>query len=132
MSDSIESWAKLPEKLALEQIKVTVNIRNFRTQKFTSSPPYSDAVHILRSTGGLYFQRWDVELFFFPRHQDYYGDDIFAAKSRRMIRKEILMHFIAYNCIRRLNCEAAKKMDLKFRVVSFKGSVQALRTGSHT
>jgi hypothetical protein len=43
------------------------------------------------------------------------------------LRKEILMHFIAYNCIRRLMCEAAKEMDLEARIVSFKGSVQALR-----
>ena len=55
------------------------------------------------------------------------GMDILRCKTPAMIRKEILMHFIAYNCIRRLMWEAAQEVDLKARVVSFKGSVQALR-----
>jgi hypothetical protein len=44
-----------------------------------------------------------------------------------MIRKEILMHFIAYNCVRRLMVEAAKEAEIGTRIVSFKGSLQALR-----
>ena len=55
------------------------------------------------------------------------GMDILRCQTPEMIRKEILMHLIAYNCIRRLMCEAAKTADIKVRVVSFKGSVQALR-----
>lgn len=55
------------------------------------------------------------------------GMDILRCQTPEMIRKEILMYFIAYNCIRRLMCEAAKEVHLKPRVVSFKGSVQALR-----
>jgi len=44
-----------------------------------------------------------------------------------MIRKEVLMHLIAYNCIRRLMAEAARAADVAVRLVSFKGSLQALR-----
>ena len=44
-----------------------------------------------------------------------------------MVRKEILMHLIAYNCIRRLMLEAAEKNNVTLRRISFKGSVQALR-----
>jgi hypothetical protein len=44
-----------------------------------------------------------------------------------MIRKEVLMHLITYNCIRRLMAEAAKEADLGVWVVSFKGSLQAPR-----
>lgn len=55
------------------------------------------------------------------------GMDILRCQTPEMIRKEILMHLIAYNCIRRLMCEAAKMADIEVRVVSFKGSVQALR-----
>jgi len=45
-----------------------------------------------------------------------------------MVRKEILMHFIAYNCDHRLMHEAAEEAEIEVRVVSFKGSLQA---GSH-
>ena len=38
------------------------------------------------------------------------------------------MNFIAYNCVRRLMYEAAEKADLAVRLVSFKGSLQAIRS----
>ncbi len=74
----------------------------------------------------LYFKRWDVELFF-RDIKITMGLDILRCQTPEMVRKEILMHFIAYNCIRRLMCEAAKEANIEVRVVSFKGSVQALR-----
>jgi hypothetical protein len=55
------------------------------------------------------------------------GMDVLRCQKPDMIRKEVLMHLIAYNCIRRLMSEAAKDADLAVRVVSFKGSLQALR-----
>jgi len=127
LSYSIESWAKLPEELLLRQIKVTVKYPGFRTQKFHIVTTLLDAVQYpAEELAGLYFKRWDVELFF-RDIKTTMGMDILRCQTPEMIRKEIRMHFIAYNCIRRLMCEAAKEMNLKVRVVSFKGSVQALR-----
>jgi hypothetical protein len=129
---SIDAWAKLPEELLLRQIKVTVKYAGFRTQKFHIVTTLLDAVQYpAEELAGLYFKRWDVELFF-RDIKTTMGMDILRCQTPEMIRKEILMHFIAYNCIRRLMCEAAKAVDLKVRVVSFKGSVQALRNwGPH-
>lgn len=127
LSYSIEAWAKLPEELILRQIKVTVKYPGFRTQIFYIVTTLLDAVQYpAEELAELYFKRWDVELFF-RDIKTTMGMDILRCKSPEMIRKEILMHFIAYNCIRRLMCEAVKEVDLKTRVVSFKGSVQALR-----
>lgn len=124
---SIEEWAQLPEELSLRQIKVTVKYPGFRTQKFYIVTTLLDAVQYpAEELAGLYFRRWDVELFF-RDIKTTMGMDILRCKTPEMVRKEILMHFIAYNCIRRLMCEAAKEVDIKVRVVSFKGSVQALR-----
>lgn len=64
----------------------------------------------------LYFQRWDVELFF-RDIKTTMGMDILRCKTPSLVRKEILMYFIAYNCIRRLMIEAIKR----------KGSIQAVR-----
>jgi hypothetical protein len=127
LSYSIDAWANLPEELILRQIKVTVKYPGFRTQKFYIVTTLLDAVQYpAEELAELYFKRWDVELFF-RDIKTTMGMDILRCKTPEMIRKEILMHFIAYNCIRRLMCEAAKEMDLTVRVVSFKGSVQALR-----
>jgi len=44
-----------------------------------------------------------------------------------MVRKEIVMHLIAYNCIRYLMVEAAAQIGKRVHRISFKGSVQTLR-----
>ena len=124
---SIDQWAKLPEKLILRQIKVIVKYPGFRTQKFYIITTLLDPVaYPKEELAELYFRRWDVELFF-RDIKITMGMDILRCKTPSMIRKEILLFFIAYNCIRRLMCEAAKAKDLNVRLVSFKGSMQALR-----
>jgi hypothetical protein len=53
--------------------------------------------------------------------------DILRCQSPNMVRKEILMHLIDYNCIRRLMMASIKGAGVAVRRVSFKGCVQALR-----
>lgn len=118
---------ELPEELELRQIKVEIQYSGFRKQNFYIVTTLLDAVQYPpEELAELYFQRWDVELFFRDLKTTM-NMDILRCQSPEMIRKEILMHFIAYNCIRRLMCEAAKTANTNVRFVSFKGSLQALR-----
>jgi len=55
------------------------------------------------------------------------GMDILRCKTPDMIRKEILMYLIAYNCIRCLIQDIADKQTTEPQKVSFKGCIQALR-----
>ena len=55
------------------------------------------------------------------------GMDIFRRKSPGMIRKEILMHFAVYNCLRLLMPNAADQADVPVRMISFKASIRTLR-----
>jgi len=126
-SYSQEGWEGLPETLLLRQIKVTVPQPGFRVASFYIVTTLLDAeVYPASEIADLYFQRWDVELFF-RDIKITMGMDILRCKTPEMVRKEILMHLIAYNCIRRLMLEAAEKRGVKPRRISFKGSVQALR-----
>jgi hypothetical protein len=112
----------------LRQIKVRVRFRGFRTQWFHIVTTLLDAtLYPAEELAELYFERWDVELFF-RDIKITMGLDVLRCLTPEMVRKEILMYFIAYNCVRRLMCEAAKKANIPSRVVSFKGSVQALRS----
>ncbi len=126
-SYSQEDWEGLPEMLLLRQIKVTVNQPGFRVDTFYIITTLLDAEEYPASgLADLYFQRWDVELFF-RDIKTTMGMDILRCKTPDMVRKEILMHLIAYNCIRCLMVEAAEEKDVRVRRISFKGSVQALR-----
>jgi len=65
-----------------------------------------------KDLAGLYLKRWDVELVF-RDIKTTMGMDVLRCKTPEMIRKEILMYFIAYNCIRRLMYEAAEEADIR-------------------
>ena len=126
-SYSQADWEALPETLLLRQIKISVNQPGFRTQGFYIITTLLDAkAYTADDLADLYFQRWDVELFF-RDIKTTMGMDILRCKTPDMVRKEIVMHLIAYNCIRYLMVEAAQQTGEQVRRISFKGSVQALR-----
>lgn len=126
-SYSLEEWEKLPKRLLLRQIKVIVNESGFRVTSFYIVTTLLDPeVYPASDIADLYFQRWDVELFF-RDIKTTMDMDVLRCKSADMVRKEIIMHLIAYNCIRGLMVESAEKKGVGVRRVSFKGSIQALR-----
>jgi len=126
-SYSQADWESLPESLLLRQIKVTVSQPGFRVSTFYIITTLLDAEdYPANDLADLYFQRWDVELFF-RDIKTTMGMDILRCKTPEMVHKEILMHLIAYNCIRCLMVEAAEGNDVRVRRISFKGCVQALR-----
>lgn len=127
LSYSKNEWLALPEKLVLRQIKVSVKEPGFRTRYFHIITTLTDTnTYSAEAISDLYFQRWDIELFF-RDIKTTMGMDILRCKSPSMIRKELLMHFIVYNCLRLLMLKAADKANLPVRRISFKASVQALR-----
>jgi len=100
LSYSREKWEQLPENLTLWQIKVTVDCPGFRTIGFHIVTILLDReAYSAEKLAGLYLKRWDVELFF-RDIKTTMGMDILRCKTPEMIRKELLMYFIAYNCIR--------------------------------
>ncbi len=122
-----EQWEALPKELTLRQIRVEIECPGFRKQSFYIVTTLLDATqYSAEDIAELYFKRWNVELSFRDLKTTM-GMDVLRCQSPEMIRKEILMHFIAYNCIRRLMYEAAEEADIDPRIVSFKGSLQALR-----
>jgi hypothetical protein len=126
-SYSKAEWEALPEKLVLRQIKVHVQEPGYRTQSFFIITTLTDAsLYSADDVAGLYFQRWDVELFF-RDIKTTLGMDILRCKSPSMVRKEILMHLIVYNCLRLLMLKAADQADVSVRMISFKASIQTLR-----
>jgi len=129
-SYSKDDWEGLPETLPLRQIKVFVNQTGFRVKAFYIVTTLLDAeLYPADEIAELYFERWDVELFF--RDIKITMDmDILRCKSPAMVRKEIMMHLIAYNCIQSLIVEAVMHTEHKVRRISFKASLQTVRLWS--
>ena len=130
LSYSREEWEDLPDRLVMRQIKVQVKEPGFRCKEFYIVTTLLDPEKYLRTDiTALYRKRWDVELFL-RDIKTTMKFDVLRCQSPEMIRKEILMCFITYNCIRRLMFEAASDSDedVEVRIISFKGSLQAIRS----
>jgi hypothetical protein len=122
-----EQWDQLPSQLRLRQIRVLIHHPGFRTQKFYLVTTLLDPDRYpANELAQLYYHRWEVELFF-RDIKTTMGMDTLRCKTPEMIHKEILMHLIAYNCVRHLMYEASRNSDKSVRQISFKGSIQALR-----
>ena len=129
-SYSKTDWKALPESLLLRQIKVSVNQAGFRVKAFYIVTTLLDAeLYPADEIAQLYFERWDVELFF-RDIKTTMDMDILRCKSPDMVRKEIMMHLIAYNCIQSLIVEAVAHTKHKVRRISFKASLQVIRQWS--
>ena len=126
LSYSLQEWEALPEKLLLRQVKVIVNQPGFRTKSFHIITTLLDAkAYLATELAEAYFRRWDVELFF-RDIKTTMDMDVLRCKTPEMVRKEIVMHLIVYNCIRTFISEAARE-EGKLRRISFKGALQAVR-----
>jgi len=126
-SYSKADWQALPDRLRLRQIKVSVDQPGFRTSSFYLITTLLDAdTYSANSLADCYYQRWQVELFFRDLKTSM-GMDILRCKTPEMIGKEILMHMIVYNCVRRMIYESAAQQDTAFERISFKACLQALR-----
>jgi hypothetical protein len=127
LSYSKEEWEALPPHLNLRQIKVTIDHPGFRTQGYyLITTLTNDKVYPTKDLADLYFQRWDAELFF-RDIKTTMGMDILRCHTPEMVKKEILMHWLVYNCLRLLMVQAAHSAEVQPREISFKASLQALR-----
>ena len=124
---SDEEWSEIPQQLELRQIKVVVNTPGFRPSEFyIVTTLLDDKRYPTQDIIDLYYQRWDVELFF-RDIKTTMNMDVLRCKTPDMIRKEITMYWIVYNCLRCLMIDAASQCQVAIRRISFKGTLQALR-----
>lgn len=122
-----EYYDALPATLLLRQIKVTINQPGFRATSFHIVTTLTDPIRYrAHELADLYYQRWDVELFF-RDIKTTLNMDVVRCQSPDRVRNEILMHFIVYNCIRLLMLHAGRRRNAPVRRISFKASTQALR-----
>ena len=122
-----EQWAELPAELTVRLVEIDVAVPGFRTQRLVLVTTLTDATtYSVEELGRLYFRRWAVELFF-RDIKTTLGLDVLRCQCPAMVRKEIVMHAVAYNLIRALMQDIAHSYQIHLYRLSFKGTVDALR-----
>lgn len=125
-----ESYARLPDQLVLREVRVRVEQRGFRVQEYVLvTTLYDHESYTAEDLADLYRQRWQAELNLRSLKSAMQMDHL-RCLTPEMVRKEIAMHLLAYNAVRRLMAEAARHHDLRPTQISFTGALQTLRAFS--
>jgi hypothetical protein len=122
-----QEWALLPEVLTLRLLRCQLDIPGFRTRQITlvttllDSPKYPP-----EALSQLYFRRWAMELTLRNIKIALQMDHL-SCKNPENLEREIRMHFLVHNLVRRLMLEAARRHRVPLERVSFAGSLAAAR-----
>jgi hypothetical protein len=123
---SREAFAILPRVLLMRELRVRVEKRGFRTKEFVVVTSLLDAKEYPRDElAGLYRARWNAELDIRSIKQTMRMDTL-RCKTPDLVRKEIWAHLLAYNLIRGVMAEAARRHGVQPRQISLQGARQTL------
>jgi Transposase DDE domain. len=120
-------WALLPDSLDLRLVRVVITEPGFRTRKVILVTTMLDRkTYPAPDLADLYRRRWDMELSL--RHlKSTLQMEHLSCKTPRMLEREIRMHFLVHNLVRRLMFEAARKAGVPLPRLSFAGALSAAR-----
>jgi hypothetical protein len=125
-------WGRLPQTITVRQIRARSTRPGFRTQELLLITTLLDPVlWPVETLVALYERRWRVELYF-----DDIKTTMQASRMRCltpvMVRRELLLHAIAYNLVRRIMLQSAWQEGAPLDQISFKGTLDTVRHWQHT
>ena len=119
-----EEFASLPATLTVRVLRFQTHVPGFRSRTILVVTTLRDPVAYPREQiAALYGDRWTVEL----RLRDLKTTlrmEVLRGQSPDVVRKEILMHFLAYDLIRALMWHAAQEHNRPLHRLSFARTMQ--------
>jgi hypothetical protein len=124
------TYARLPETLTMRELRIRVPGKKGRSRTIVVATTLLDADEYPKhAIAALYRQRWHAELDL-RSLKTFLQMDVLRCQTPAMVRKEIWVHLLAYNLIRKVMAQAAQEHDLSPRRISFKGTLQTLNAFS--
>jgi putative transposase len=121
-----ETYAQVPTTLEVREIRRRVQEPGGRVQELTLATTLCDAdAYPADDVAELYHQRWQVELDIRSLKTTLGLGDL-RCLTPFMVEKELWLHCLAYNLVRRVAAQAALRSEQSPRSLSFKASKQAL------
>lgn len=126
-----DPWAaehrSLPATLAVRLVRFAIEVPGFRTREVILATTLLDPrQYPAKALAELYRTRWNIEL----RYREIkttMGAEVLRCRSPKMIEKELCMNAIAYNLVRCVMQEAARRHDVPLGRISFKGTLDGVR-----
>jgi len=121
---SPEEFALLPPTLTVRVLRFDTHVKGFRSRRILVVTTLLDSrQYPLERIAALYGDRWTVELRI-REIKTLLQMEIVRGHSEDVVRKEIYLHFLAYNLIRALMWQAAQEQGRPLHQLSFAGTVQ--------
>jgi hypothetical protein len=122
-----KAWALLPEILTLRLVRCRLALPGFRTRQVIVVTTLLDSdKYPPEALSQLYFRRWAMELTLRNIKITLQMDQL-SCKNPRNLEREIRMHFLVHNLVRRLMLESARRHGVPLERVSFAGSLATAR-----
>jgi hypothetical protein len=112
-----EEYDLYPEEVSIREFKVNGKVY---VTTFLNSKSYHK-----KELAKIYKRRWEVEISL-NSLKTVMNMDMLSCKTPDMVKKEIGIHFLAYNFIRIIMADSCIKGDAKPWQISFKGSIQLI------
>lgn len=117
-------YDEIPKKILIREVAVEIERPGFRTKTRTLVTTFLDPAIVSKlDLDHLYGCRWFVELTLNSIKTTMHMD-ILRGKTPGMVRKEIWVHFLAYNLIRKIMAQAALAHGKTVTSLSFKLALQ--------
>ena len=125
----VEEYAALPDSMMVREVRFNITHRGCRTRVITLVTTLLDPDRYpARELAALYETRWRVETNL--RHlKQTMRMDVLRTKTVEGVNKELAMFALAYNLVRLVMLEAAKRQKVPVERISF---IDALRWLCHT
>ena len=120
-------WALLPEVLTVRLVRCRLAARGFRTREVILVTTLLEPVkYPAEALGALYRRRWEMELNL--RHlKTTLQMEHLSCKQPPTVERELRMHLLMHNLVRRLMRAAARRHRVGLSRISFAGALAAAR-----
>jgi putative transposase len=120
------TYETMPMTLTVRELRVKIGKPGCRSEEITIATTLIDEGSYAKETiSDLYHDRWLVEPDILALKQAL-GMDHLRCKTPFMIEKELWVHFLGYNLVRKAGCQAAQLGDVHPRGVSFTATKQLI------
>ena len=120
------TYALMPDEIWVRELRYRIAQPGYRVHEIVLVTTLLDpVVYTKEDLADLYLKRWNVELDL-RSIKIVMQMDVLRCKSPNMVEKEIWVHMLVYNVIRRLMVTAAAADGATPRELSFKGTLQAI------
>lgn len=121
-----ETYATIPETLTVRELRVRVHVPGFRVRELVVVTTLTDAERYPQEEVARLFRlRWHVELDLRNIKTSLRLDDL-RGKCPEMVRREIWVHWLAYNLIHKVTAQAALSHEKLPRELSFVSALAAV------